>query len=300
MMLLLLLFILSVIAILFVDYIWEIHRLYCQLRDYNEGRSRTQLSNRGIFRGTERLAFEINRTLDEEKKLRIDAEQHENKLRESIGGLGHDLRTPLTVLQGYAEFLMGANLPDSQQVYLTSILRKSTQLTEIIDSFQDVYMLENYDTVLRIEKFDLTDLLVECILDHSNLFVKENICPQIMIPEKSYYIKSDKLSCRRIIDNLLTNARRYTTGEIKIELSEQSDDTVSVSIANKAENLNDKDITRIYDRFFQIDRSRGGKGQGIGLYIVKLLVNKLGIGIETELKDKWLIITLHFCCINPE
>lgn len=285
--------VLCIICIIFIYLCIEIKHINYQLQKYNGGEYKIRITNKMMFKETTKLAKEINRCIKKQDALKKDFFQHEKRLKESIAEISHDLRTPLTVLQGYLEMLNNTENLDKKQEYWKAIQKKNQQINDIINTFYELSMIENDGYAIVNRPFDLTELLITCIIDHSNLFQQKNLEPIIDIPNEPYIVNLDMNACQRIIDNLLTNARRYTTGNVKIQLCKR-DCYYSLSVSNQAKNLSQQDVLHIFERFYQQDKSRQCKGNGLGLYIVKLLADKMGLIINSTLENGWLCITLLF------
>ncbi len=279
------------VALVFLAYWREIHRIIRQLHSFNQGEIHTKLSNQSIFCSTEKLAGEINRTLTINETLQETAAKQERHLRKSIGDLSHDLRTPLTVLQGYEELL--ESQPEHQQEYLLAMRQKCTQLTEIIDTFAQWYQAEDPDLPLHKDVFDLAELLIHCLVEQAHLFQQAGLEPEIKLPEEPVYCCSDRGACQRILENLLTNARKHTTGRIYVELQLQKKGADLV-VANEVDEMAPEEISVLFQRFYQRDSARTKGGSGLGLSIVKALADKLEIKISAGTEKGWLWMRIRF------
>lgn len=271
----------------------EINQIKDQLQNYNKGKSEKKITNTVIFAPITGLSREINKSIQLQKELKLDSQRQEKRLKDSIIGVSHDLRTPLTVLQGYLEMMEVTNDSEKKRQYLRLTQNKAGQLNEIVNSFYELSMIEGYENRFDMELFDLTELLINCVIDCSSLLKKRYLEPDLDIPQKPYIIESDPNVCRRIIENLLSNAWRYTTGEIRIEMYEKKNWYV-LQVSNRADHLRQKDMQHLFEKFYQHDKSRQSAGSGIGLYIVKILADQLGIKIISKLDDGWLSIGLEF------
>lgn len=279
------------VGLLFFAYFREINRLLHQLHDYNHTEIHTKLANRSVFRSTGKLAEEINQALKVGEKLREDAVRQDRLLRKSIGDLSHDLRTPLTVLQGYGELL--ETQPEQQQEYLSAMQQKCFQLTEIINAFAQWHQAEDPDLPLHRAEFDMTELLTTCLVEQAHLFRQAGVEPELELPEESVYCCSDQGACQRILENLLTNARKHTSGRIYVKLQPQEDGAELV-IANEVEKMSPDEVPRLFQRFYQSDSARTKSGSGLGLAIVKALAEKLEIAVSAGIENEWLWVRVKF------
>lgn len=114
------------------------------------------------------------------------------------------------------------------------------------------------------------------------------------VPEKQIKIYGEEITCKRIIQNLVSNSIKYSTGYISIELDELENEVV-FTIKNNVSNLKESDIEHLFERFYTVDKSRNRSGSGLGLYIVKLLLNKIGGEVKSiALEDSILSISIMF------
>lgn len=286
-----LLFLLAAVCLLFLFHCREAARLRRQLQDYNQGKSRGKLTNKSLFPGMAGLAREINRALCAGEDLREKAASQERRLRESIADLGHDLRTPLTVLQGYSELLQGH--PERRTEYLHAFQEKCAQLTETVDQFTQWHQAQDTEMPLSPERFDLVDLLAACVIEQAGLFRQAGIEPEVELPEEPFFLISDQGKCRRILENLLTNARRYTTGSVRVELRVCAAGA-ELSVSNEAIGLTPQEVPQLFQRFYQRDPARSKSGSGLGLAIVQTLCQRLELELSAGVENGWLWVRIIF------
>lgn len=269
--------------------------LYCmrrQLRCYNRGGTKRRLTNQLLFPLTTRLAAEINRSITAQEEAQARAARKEEQIRQSLAQVSHDLRTPLTVLQGYLELLEETEDPEEKRAYLRTAKRKAEQAGGVVETFYEVSLLESGGCRLSPEALDLTELVTDCILDHAPLFQKQGLEPQIILPKQPCPVKLDRAACVRIVGNLFQNARRYTAGSVKITL-ENIGEGFALTVSNQAPGLEQETVEQLFERFYCPDKARRSGSSGLGLYIVKLLSKEMGLEISARLEAGWLTIKLQ-------
>ena len=131
------------------------------------------------------------------------------------------------------------------------------------------------------------------ITENAVALEKENILPEINLPDYSIYVYSDKNMVERILQNLLTNAIKYSVGTIKITLMEKENNNIIFTIENPMSDSSEIDCNRLFDRFYTGDKSRHNASTGLGLAVVKTLVAILGGNIVAKVHANSLIITLE-------
>jgi rhamnulose-1-phosphate aldolase len=167
------------------------------------------------------------------------------------------------------------------------------KMKELVETFYDLSILEEQQTVPEKEKFNISNMLINLITENAVALEKENILPEINLPDYSIYVYSDKNMVERILQNLLTNAIKYSVGTIKITLMEKENNNIIFTIENPMSDSSEIDCNRLFDRFYTGDKSRHNGSTGLGLAVVKTLVAILGGNIVAKVHANSLIITLE-------
>lgn len=203
------------------------------------------------------------------------------------------MRTPLTVILGHLQLLQKENWESSQAQRVKVIFSKAEKMKELVETFYDLSILEEQQTVPEKEKFNISNMLINLITENAVTLEKENILPEINLPDYSIYVYSDKNMVERILQNLLTNAIKYSVGTIKITLMEKENNNIIFTIENPMSDSSEIDCNRLFDRFYTGDKSRHNGSTGLGLAVVKTLVAILGGNIVAKVHANSLIITLE-------
>lgn len=244
----------------------------------------TTLVNRNI----DKLAAGINKSLKAEEQLRLKLINDEDNFKEMIANISHDLRTPLTSMDGYVQ-LIEQNEQDEKQLLRLDIVRRHTkELAALINHFYEYsYLIDSRPTINR-EAFSLTDFVTECIADSVSLF--ENANMPVDMEEHEEYVYADKEMTMRIVQNLIRNAVSHGREIAVIRITK--DDQVHLHFMNKTFNGEIIDTDRIFDRFYS--RGKDGRSSGLGLSIVNVLATQMGGSVAAELKDEMLDICVTF------
>ena len=181
----------------------------------------------------------------------------------------------------------------SQAQRVKVIFSKAEKMKELVETFYDLSILEEQQTVPEKEKFNISNMLINLITENAVALEKENILPEINLPDYSIYVYSDKNMVERILQNLLTNAIKYSVGTIKITLMEKENNNIIFTIENPMSDSSEIDCNRLFDRFYTGDKSRHNGSTGLGLAVVKTLVAILGGNIVAKVHANSLIITLE-------
>ena len=236
----------------------------------------------------EKLAETINNNMRENKQIEIDIMKREERLKQNISDIAHDLRTPLSSIMGYITLLDNCTEKEKKE-YINIIQRKSEELNLLINNFYEVSLLDNSSL-----KIDIVQVIMDIVISNYALIKNNKIEINNRVPEKQIKIYGEEITCKRIIQNLVSNSIKYSTGYISIELDELENEVV-FTIKNNVSNLKESDIEHLFERFYTVDKSRNRSGSGLGLYIVKLLLNKIGGEVKSiALEDSILSISIMF------
>ena len=246
-----------------------------------------------IDKDLERLAGILNQYNIRQRQAVAGVLRNEAYLKESVANISHDLRTPLTVILGHLQLLQKENWESSQAQRVKVIFSKAEKMKELVETFYDLSILEEQQTVPEKEKFNISNMLINLITENAVALEKENILPEINLPDYSIYVYSDKNMVERILQNLLTNAIKYSVGTIKITLMEKENNNIIFTIENPMSDSSEIDCNRLFDRFYTGDKSRHNGSTGLGLAVVKTLVAILGGNIVAKVHANSLIITLE-------
>ncbi|MDO4286050.1 MAG: HAMP domain-containing sensor histidine kinase, partial [Eubacteriales bacterium] len=200
---------------------------------------------------------------------------------------------PLTVILGHLQLLKKENLTDKQAQRVDTIFHKAERMNELIQAFYDLSVLDAGQIIPRRADFNLSNLLINLITDNAPALEAKNVSPEIDLPPHSVFLNSDYSMVERILQNLLTNAIRYSAGGIKISLKQTKGNMAVLTIENPVDGKAEINPNRLFDRFYTGDASRHNGGTGVGLAVVKLLTDKLGGTVSAEIKSNVLAVTLE-------
>ena len=207
----------------------QIRNLADQVNELNSGNSQQMLDISLIDKDLERLAGILNQYNIRQRQAVAGVLRNEEYLKESVANISHDLRTPLTVILGHLQLLQKENWESSQAQRVKVIFSKAEKMKELVETFYDLSILEEQQTVPEKEKFNISNMLINLITENAVALEKENILPEINLPDYSIYVYSDKNMVERILQNLLTNAIKYSVGTIKITLMEKENNNIILS-----------------------------------------------------------------------
>ena len=215
---------------------------------------------------------------NQRKKLMNDKER-------MMADISHDLKTPITSIQGYAKALSdGIIVDEDKDKYIKIIYEKSKKLTELINIFHEYSKLEHPDFNLIFEKVDLSEYLRAYIALKYEDIVESGFNIEVDIPEEEMEIKIDKVQLQRVFDNILGNSIKHNEKGTNIYVSlKEKNDIYEIIIADDGKGISKDIANNIFEAFTVGDESRNSKqGSGLGLAIAKTIVDLHGGTIELE------------------
>lgn len=236
------------------------------------------------------LSKNINRCLKLEEKRRLESINDQKQFKELISNISHDLRTPLTSIKGYQQLLEKTPL-DKHQVQLLKTAQKSTdELGLLIENFFEYSYLVTAKTEPNLEKININNLIVECVLSYIAILEEKNL--NVNIKETPpVFVLGDKNMLIRIIENLLNNCAKHSLGDIdiKIEFLQNAKITFTNPI-NQDTNIN---VDKLFHRFYTSDSTRN-KSTGLGLSIVEFLVKQMNGNVGAYLNKTDHTLSIFF------
>lgn len=227
----------------------------------------------------EKLSAQLNSLMDKFQNILEEKQTLELSQKQLIANISHDIRTPLTSLLGYVEMLKendGLKL-ETQKDYLNIINTKGQLLYKRIQDFFYLARLESEDTVIKLQKTNLTDIINEVLAAFYQDFAENGITPCLQLPSQAINIWGDEASIERVLCNLIENAVKYGKegGVIGIEVREDAD-KVWVDIWDRGNGIPVRDLPFLFNRLYtaEVSRSEKLRGTGLGLAIAKQLVEK--------------------------
>ena len=233
---------------------------------------------------------EMGALIDSFNKMADSLQNAENRRSEFIANVSHELRTPMTTIAGFADGILDGTIPKDQETkYLTSIRDETRRLSRLVRD-----MLDASQTRARAADpskrtvFDLTELVLQTLLSFETRATQKNLDVDPQLPENHIMVIADKDAITRVIYNLLDNAVKFATPGSCLTLRLYRDaQKAYVSIKDIGETIPPDDLPFIFDRFHKSDRSRSldKDGVGLGLYLVKSIINSHDEDIAVKSED---------------
>ncbi len=209
------------------------------------------------------------------------------KMRSSfVSNVSHELRTPMTSITGFVEGILDGTIPkEKEDEYLKIVLAEAKRLSRLVSDLLSISRLESGSFKIEKKNFDICELLRREIIKFETQIVKKNLNVELEIEQDEMFVFADSDAIIQVVTNILGNAIKFTPQDGKITIKAYYDaDRVKVEIANTGEGIKKEKLKYIWDRFYKADDSRNQnpEGTGLGLYIVKSIINKSDEKIYAE------------------
>lgn len=234
------------------------------------------------------LASRINAQLQALRKERLKLQTGNDELTTAVTNISHDLRTPLTAICGYLDLLEQEPQSEKSGRYLAVIRERTDSMRSLTEELFRYSVITATTDELHIEGVSLNDILEQSLAGFYGALSARGITPEIRMPEAAVIRELDAAALRRIFDNILSNAVKYSDGDLTIRLRPDG----SVTFSNRASSLSRVQAERLFDRFYTVETARNSTG--LGLSIAKLLTEKMGGTIMAEYENGHLQICIGF------
>ena len=199
-----------------------------------------------------------------------------------ISNISHEMKTPLATLQNYATLIETEDDIEKIREYSAVISATTRKFSTLITNILRLNKLENQTIFAEKERYNLAEQIRVALLDSEALWSKKNITIDSNLPD-SLFICADEELFDIVWNNLISNAVKFTQEGGKITVSiKEVEDGIKVIIADSGIGMTKEEIDRIYDKFYQADRSHKAEGNGLGLALVKKIMDITGTKIEVE------------------
>jgi len=208
---------------------------------------------------------------DIEEKIQIDEMR-----KDFIANVSHELKTPIALIQGYAEGLAEgmAEDPESRDYYCSVIVDEAGKMNQMVRQLLTLTALEFGNEQVSLERFDVVEL-IRGVLSASNILVQQKEAEICFDVDHPIYVWADEFKIEEVVTNYISNALNHLDGKRIIRIVvEELGDTVKVAVANTGAPIPEEDMPNIWTKFYKVDKARTREygGSGIGLSIVKAIM----------------------------
>ncbi len=257
--------------------------------DRSGGESNGLLSVSSRDRDLCRLASDMNEALKKQRQAYLLYHQGDRELKSAITHISHDLRTPLTAISGYLELLKAEEKSETAGKYLSIIEERTGHMKKLCEEmFAYSLISAGEEEELPLETVDVNRMLEDCILQYHGALEEKGIALTVDISEKRILRSLNKMQMERVFSNLMSNALKYSDGDLSISL----DDSGMICFANGAAGLSALEAERLFGRFYTVENAQNSTG--LGLAIAKAFVERMQGTMQAKYREGRLYILLSF------
>lgn len=240
-----------------------------------------------------KLSASLERSISELKtannELQKDIEHKEaidEMRKEFLANVSHELKTPIALIQGYAEGLNeGINDdPESRSFYCEVIMDEAAKMNQMVQKLLTLNQLEFGNDVVTMERFDVT-ALIQNYLQSAGILTRQNEIQVCMAEYEPIYVWADEYKTEEVFMNYFSNAVNHCSGEKKIEITlEQREGKVRIGVFNSGDPIPDDSMPHLWEKFYKVDKARTREygGSGVGLSIVKAIMDSMNQSYGVE------------------
>ena len=236
-----------------------------------------------------RLAAALNVQLKKLRKEQLRCQHGDVELKEAVTNISHDLRTPLTAIVGYLNMLEMEELTPQAQRYLRIIAERTAAMKQLTEELLKYSVAVSGDDL----SYELEDVIINNVLEESvsgfyAVLTEAGISPEISICDEKVHRMLNKNSLSRVFSNIISNAVKYSSGDLMIKLTQNG----TLTFSNSAPELDEITVGRLFDRYYTVET--GDKSTGLGLSIARALTEKMGGTISAAYIGERVVINIMF------
>ncbi|MCR5082067.1 MAG: HAMP domain-containing histidine kinase [Parasporobacterium sp.] len=240
--------------------------------------------------------LELQKDID--KKTQIDEQR-----KEFLSNVSHELKTPIALIQGYAEGLKEDIYDDaeSRDYYCDVIIDESKRMNNIVKKLLSLNQIEfgNYHVVM--ERFDICQV-ISGVLNSSMILIKQKNIKLSYDCDKSVYVWADEFQIEEVINNFVSNAINHVSGEneIKIDIITDNPEVARINVFNSGNHIPEESLEHLWDKFYKVDKARTREygGSGLGLSIVKAIMESMNQKYGVENVEGGVVFWFELECKN--
>ena len=235
------------------------------------------------------LANIINKELKKLQNDRLRYQQGDTELKNAVTNISHDLRTPLTAVCGYLDMLDKENQSENSKRYLKIIRGRTEIMKQLTEELFRYSVFTSVSNGTPSEPVILNNALEESISALYTALKESHIAPSINMPDVKVKRMLNRNALSRIFGNIISNAVKYSDGDLEITLDENG----MITFANHSDKLDEILVGRLFDRFYTVETASSGS-TGLGLSIARAVTEQMGGSITAEYQSGMILVHVHF------
>jgi signal transduction histidine kinase len=248
-----------------------INEIASAARRFARGEFRVRVKDRGRKDEIGHLTEAFNTMAD-------SLEGSEQLRRDFVANLSHELKTPMTVITGFAEGLLDGTIPrEYEEKYLGVVFSETKRLSRLVRNMLEISTIQTSEAKADTESFfDISEVVRLALLSHDRKINEKKLDIEAELPDEEVLARGEADQIMQVVFNLIDNAIKFSSPNSVIELEIwNTEDKVYVSITNQGETIPQEELPHIFERFHKADKSRSADrdGAGLGLYLAKMILD---------------------------
>lgn len=272
----------------------NIHRQVDFIREYETNKIITQSGN---DREINKLVNKLNELITIQRNETKQYKSKDEILKETITNISHDIRTPLTSLNGYFQLLIETDSEEEKERYITIIQTRINNLKNLLEDMFTYMKIQDNNYKIHQEDCNINKIVQDNLFSYYEDFKSKEIEPNINIPENPMTICGNVVALNRIVNNLINNSLIHGKSYIGVRLFKE-DNHIKLIVENDIESEKSIDLENIFTRFYKNDKARTVNSTGLGLTIVKELVEAMDGKIIANIDDNIFSISIYLTNIK--
>ena len=280
-------------ALILISLLSQMKSIRSQVHFISRNDTNKRISFYGKSRSFRRLAKDINEIIDSYDERHDKILREDKEIKDTLTNMSHDIRTPLTSLKGYFELLDQTDDPEERKKYTNIIYGRIESLSEILETMFLYTKVSNVNFKISIDPIECSKIILETMFEYYDDFQEKGYDVDIDVDE-DIRILGNEQSLKRIMQNLIRNSLVHGGGEVKLSVKPEEGKKVRIILDNLLEEGQHPDPNRVFDRYYKGDASRHTGSSGVGLSVVKKLVESMNGDITAFVGDGRFRIEMTF------
>ncbi|MBP3809465.1 MAG: HAMP domain-containing histidine kinase [Clostridiales bacterium] len=280
-------------ALILISLLSQMKSIRSQVHFISRNDTNKRISFYGKSRSFRRLAKDINEIIDSYDERHDKILREDKEIKDTLTNMSHDIRTPLTSLKGYFELLDQTDDPEERKKYTNIIYGRIESLSEILETMFLYTKVSNVNFKISIDPIECSKIILETMFEYYDDFQEKGYDVDIDVDE-GIRILGNEQSLKRIMQNLIRNSLVHGGGDVKLSVKPEEGKKVKIILDNLLEEGQNPDPNRVFDRYYKGDASRHTGSSGVGLSVVKKLVESMNGDITAFVGDGRFRIEMTF------
>ena len=281
------------LAFILISLLSQMKSIRSQVHFISRNDTNKRITFYGKSRSFRRLAADINEIIDSYDERHEKILSEDKDIKETLTNMSHDIRTPLTSLKGYFELLDQTDDPEERKKYTNIIYGRIESLSEILETMFLYTKVSNVNFKISIDPIECSKIILETMFEYYDDFQEKGYDVDIDVDE-GIRILGNEQSLKRIMQNLIRNSLVHGGGDVKLSVKPEEGKKVKIILDNLLEEGQHPDQNRVFDRYYKGDASRHTGSSGVGLSVVKKLVESMNGDITAFVRDGRFRIEMTF------